>query len=303
MSSTTSSDQPVRYLSAAETRQALRMDAAVDAMRAAFGPDRESPLRSGIAPVFFMPGRVEDDVAVKIVSTVPGDPAGAVVVLDRQGHLLGVVDGATLTAIRTAAAPGLATELMASADASVLAMLGAGAMAYDQVEAVRAVRPIERVLLWSRTRARAESLAERLEGVDVRVVEEPDSAVAEADVISAATPSESPLFSAQSLRPGAHINAVGAFSPAMAEVPAETVTASFAVVDDRAAAAEEAGDLLQAGREPDADLAEVLAGTAAPSGQPVTLFKSVGIASQDVAAGARALREAAELGIGTVLPS
>ncbi len=303
MSSTTSSDPTTRYLSASQTRAALRMDAAVDAMRAAFGPDRESPLRTGISPVFFMPGRVADDVAVKIVSSVPGDPAGAVVVFDREGHLLGLVDGATLTAIRTAAAPGLATDLMAASDASVLAMLGAGAMAFDQVEAVRAVRPIERVLLWSRTRQRAEELAERLEGVAVEIVDDPDTAVAQAEVVSTATPSESPLFAPESLRPGVHINAVGAFSPAMAEVPPETVEASFVVVDDRTAAAEEAGDLLQAGREPDADLAEVLAGTAAPNGQPTTLFKSVGIASQDVAAGARALREAAALGIGTALPS
>ncbi|MEE1523241.1 MAG: NAD(P)-binding domain-containing protein, partial [Acidimicrobiales bacterium] len=235
---------------------------------------------------------------VKVVSSVPGDPAGIVAVFDESGHPLGLVDGPTLSAIRTAAAPGLATDRMAAPDACVLAMLGAGAMAADQVAAVRAVRPIREVLVWSRTEASARALADSVGG---QVVPDADEAVARADVVSTATPSRAPLFDSSSLRPGTHVNAVGAFTPEMVEIPGEVVEQAFVVVDDREAAAVEAGDLLRVDREPDADMADLIGGRVAPSGQPFTLFKSVGIASQDIAAAVMALTNAEQQDLGTVL--
>ncbi len=285
----------MRYLGPDDVRRALPMEDAIGSMRDAFGADWEAPERVKVGVSLFMPGRVGDATAVKVVSTVPGDPAGVVVVFGPDGHPLGLVDGPSLTAIRTAAAPGLATDLLARPDARVLAMLGAGAMAADQVAAVRAVRRIEEVLVWSRTPDNAARFAERIGG---RAVSGAAEAVAAADVVSTATPARAPLFPDGVIRPGTHVNAVGAFTPEMVELPPGVVTDAFVLVDDVAAASVEAGDLIQAGREPDGTLGDLLAGrVAAPTGG-ITIFKSVGVASQDVAAGRAALERAAREGIG-----
>lgn len=287
----------MRFLNAEQTRECLPMAAAVESQVAAFSDDIEIPLRRQLGVSLFMPGRVGAHTGLKVVSTVPGNPVGLVMVIGADGTPVGVVDGPTLTAIRTGAGAGLATRLLAPADAEVLAMLGAGAMAFDQIAAVRAVRPIQRVLIWSRSRERAERLAARVGG---EAVTESDAAVEAADIVSCATPAESPLFSPEAVRPGCHINAVGAFRPGMIEVPVEVTREAFVVVDDREAAAAEAGDLIAASREPDATVGELLAGEAAPDGV-VTFFKSVGIASQDVAAARAALEEAERRGSGTVV--
>lgn len=251
----------------------------------------------------FMPGRAGPNTGVKVVSIVPGNPAGVVVVFDFDGSAIGMVDGPTLTSIRTGAASGLATSLLSRPDAKVMAMLGAGAMAADQVAAVAAVRRLQEVRVWSRQPERARDLAERLEeiGLPATPFSEADGAVLGADVISCATPSREPLFEDGSVGSGTHINAVGAFTPEMCEVPAETVNRSYPVVDDFEAAAAEAGDLIQAGREPVATIADLLSGRNPQIGEDVTLFKSVGIASQDVAAGAAALASAQAMGIGRLL--
>ncbi len=288
----------MRYLNADDVRAALSHRVAIDAMRAAFGPDREYPPRVSIGSSLFMPGRIGTTTGIKVVSTVPGNPVGLVAVFGVDGSPLGIVDGPTLTAIRTAAGSGLATDLLAAHDAHTLAMLGAGAMAFDQIEAMRAVRSIDTVVVWSRTRARAEQLAERIGGQAVR---DAANAVARADIIVTATPAIAPLFPFDAVRHGAHINAVGAHTPEMVELPAELVRKAYVVVDDRTPAAVEAGDLIQAGATPDADMEEVLAGTARPGDQAYTIFKSVGVASQDVAAARVALEVAEMSGIGVVL--
>ncbi len=277
----------MRILDARQTRAALTMLAAIEAMELAFSDDIEVPVRSLLGGSLFMPGRAGGYSGVKVVSTVPGNPVGIVVVFGEDGSPLGIVDGPTLTAIRTGAAAGLATRLLAREESKVLAMLGAGAMAFDQVEAVRAVRPIERVLVWSRTRERAQALADRVGG---EVAEDADMAVAAADIVSCATPSTAPLFSDDSVRPGTHINAVGAFRPEMVEVPPETVDRAYVVVDDVEACLVEAGDLIQADRFPvNATIGDVLADRHPAIGEDVTFFKSVGIASQDITAAVAAL--------------
>ncbi len=285
----------MRWLGPDGLRAALPMGDAVRAMESAFGSDIETPLRQLLGGSLFMPGRVGGTTGVKVVSIVPGNPVGVVAVFGEDGSPLGMVDGSTLTAIRTGAGCGLATRLLAPRSAKTLAMLGAGAMAFDQVAAVREVRPIERVLVWSRSRSHAEALAARVGG---EVEMDADAAVASADVVSCATPAREPLFSASSLRSAVHVNAVGAFTPEMAELPGALVDEAFVVVDDRDAAAAEAGDLIRVGRTPDATMADLLGGLSAPEGA-MTVFKSVGISSQDVAAGAMALRNADRLGIGT----
>lgn len=283
-------------LDAEQTRRCLPMELAVESQVAGFSSDREVPLRRELAGSLYMPGRVGERSGIKIVSTVPGNPVGLVMVMDQSGSPLGMVDGPTLTAIRTGAGAGLATRLLAPEDCTVLAMLGAGAMAFDQVEAVRTVRPIEQVLIWSRSRASAEALAERVDG---EVVDTADEAVSGADVVSCATPSTEALFSTGAIEAGTHINAIGAFRPGMIEVPVEVTRRSFVVVDDRDAAASEAGDLLAAARGPDATMTDLLEGGVPVITSDFTLFKSVGIASQDIAAAAAALDEAARRGVGT----
>lgn len=277
----------MRYLDAPALRRALPMERAIAAMEAAFGDDREVPVRIRLGVSLFMPGRVGEHTGIKVVSTVPGNPVGIVAVFGPDGSPLGLVDGAELTKIRTGAASGLATRLLARPDAEVLAMLGAGSMAPDQIEAVRTVRPIRRVLVWSRTVEKAERLARQVGG---EAVDDPDRAVSQADVVCCATPSTRPLFSDEAVRPGTHINAVGAFTPDMAEVPPETLHRAYVVVDDLEAAREEAGDLIQADRfPPNATIGDVLADRHPAVGEDVTVFKSVGIASQDVAAAVAAL--------------
>lgn len=289
----------MRYLDRDALRIALPMPAAIDAMEDAFGDDRETPVRTRLSGSLFMPGRVGDHTGIKVVSVVPGSPSGIVVVFGPDGAPLGLVDGVELTKIRTGAASGLATRLLARTDSRVLVMLGAGAMAADQIAAVRAVRPIERLLVWSRT---LESSAALVDTAGGEVATDPDDAVAEADIVCCATPATEPLFSDAAIRPGTHINAVGAFTPEMVEVPPETAARAFVVVEDQEAAAAEAGDLIQAGRIPaDATIGDLLSDRRPAPVGGVTLFKSVGIASQDVAAGVSALRRAQVSGLGTEL--
>ncbi|HEX9864133.1 MAG TPA: ornithine cyclodeaminase family protein [Acidimicrobiia bacterium] len=288
----------MRYLNSAETRQALPMLDAIREMEHAFSGEWEAPLRSMVGGSLVMPGRLDDVIAVKVVSTVPGNPAGLVVVFGPDGAPLGMVHGPTLTAIRTGAVVGLATAMLAPRNVSTMAMLGAGAMAFDQVSAVRAVRSIDRVLVWSRDRANARLFAEMVGGEPVA---DPNEAVAEADVIACATPSRQPLFSESVVRESVHVNAIGAFTPEMVELPAELLERAYVVVDDIEAAAAEAGDLIQAGRAPNTSLREMLAGTSPEIGEDVTVFKSVGVAAQDVAAAHLALVNADRLGLGTLL--
>jgi ornithine cyclodeaminase len=285
----------MRFLDAAATRRALPMSDAIDAMKHAFSGESETPLRSLVGPSLVMPGRLDDLMAVKVVSIVPGNPAGLVVVFGDDGSPIGIVDGPTVTAIRTGAGSGLATRLLARDSAHTLAMLGSGAMAFDQIEAVKTVREITEVLVWSRNPEHARTLAERVGG---EAVADADEAVRRADIVSCATPAAVPLFSERSVRPGTHVNAVGAFTPEMAELAPDLLERAYVVVDDIEAAASEAGDLIQAGRQPNTTLRDLLAGTHPQIGEDVTVFKSVGVAAQDVAAAARALANAERDGIG-----
>jgi len=287
----------MRILSAQDTRVALPMEDAIDALKGAFVPDTEAPQRQLVGNSFIMVGRVRQHGAVKIVSSAPGNPAGIVVVFDEVGTILGMVDGPILTAIRTGAVVGLATDLLAPESASSFAMIGAGVMARDQIAAICQVRNIGQIIVWSRDRAKAAALADEVGGSPA---ETPDEAVEGADIVTTATPSTTPLFDAASLRSQVHVNAIGAFTPAMVEIPPEFVRDAFVVVDDRAAAAHEAGDLIQAAKEADTTLTRLLASPSAQRHER-TLFKSVGIATMDVAAAVKALENAASQDVGTVI--
>lgn len=323
---------PVRWLSAADVERCLPMAAAVDAMAEAFTAVSAGrvamPLRLGVeAPAaggttLFMPAHDPGlgYTVLKMVSVYPGNPArglpainGMVILVDgATGQPVAVMDGAALTALRTGAASGAATRALAREDAAVLAVLGAGAQAPYQALAVCAVRPIRQVRIYNRTRARAEALARSLAGrlgvgVEVVVAESPAEAARGADVICTATSSTEPLLDAGHVAPGTHVNAVGSFRPAMRELGRDLVARARPVfVDQVQAAREEAGELidaLQAGVLGPGDLVElgqVLAGARPGRVDPeqITLFKSCGLAAQDLYAAARVWERARELGVG-----
>jgi ornithine cyclodeaminase len=308
------------FFTAEDIRRALSMREAIEAMRAAFIafsegrahiPQRLSisiPEQEGITLV--MPGYVPPDaLGLKVVSVFPRNPArglptlsALVVMLDPEtGAPAALLDGAFLTAWRTGAASGLATDLLARPDAESLALIGAGAQARTQLLAVAAVRSLRRVRVYSRTPARAQALIEEMQGQegipqDIAVAPTPEAAVAEADIVCTATNSSVPVFDGQALRPGTHINAIGSFTLEMRELDEETFRrAARVVVDSRAAALAEAGEVVWAIRQGilrEADLVElgeIAAGRRPGRERPeeITLFKSVGLAVQDLVAAQR----------------
>jgi ornithine cyclodeaminase len=316
-------------LSGEDVRRLVPMTDAIEAMASAFGQlssgRAEIPLRTPVdaerGVSLFMPGYLRDTRVLggKIVSVFGDNPAvglpvvtAAVLLLDSATGLpRALLDGTALTALRTGAASGLATRLLARPDASVLSVFGAGVQARTQIEAVRAVRPIREIRVVSRTRASAERLATELKSGAgaplVRVLEDRGEAVQGAHVLVAATSSGTPVFPGDRVGSGAHVNGIGSYTPEMQEVDESVVTRARVVVDTRTGALAEAGDLiipLRKGlvREADVDteLGEVLLGRrpGRMHDDQVTFFKSVGNAAQDLAVAARALAEAERTGAG-----
>ncbi len=232
---------------------------------------------------------------IKVVTVFEGNAAlgkpvtmGNLIVHDPStGEPLTLMDAEALTAIRTGAAAALATDLLAPAGPQVLGIIGAGEQALAQAEGMFEVRPISQVLIFSRTPARAQALAERLSDryeVPTAVTESAEQVARLARLICCATNSALPVLRGNWLQPGTHINAVGAFRADMAELDAEAVTHLRVVVDHLEAARNGAGDLLQAERldwGAIRELGEVLESGFARNADDITLFKSVGTAAQD----------------------
>lgn len=318
----------LRILTAADVRSCMGMEGAIEAMKTAFAqlssgeavmPDRISIASDGGVSLF-MPGYLprEGHLAAKVVSVFGDNRSrglpviqGVVLVLDSAtGAPAALMDGAYLTALRTGAASGLATDLLAVPTASVLTVFGAGPQARAQVEAVRAVRPIREIRLLSRSKVSAEVLAEEVSGVDVRVMDDPERAVRGAHVIVTATDSQTPVFPGRAADPGVHVNAIGAFTPVMREVDSDLVARAKVVVDARASVLLEAGDLIQAINDGvfslqdiHAEIGEVVAGSVPgrENSEEITLFKSVGSAAQDVAIACRVLAEAERADVGRMI--
>lgn len=305
--------QSIPFIDADAIRAAVPVGDLLDAVEAAYrdvaaGRDR-SPLRTNVpvdgGDLLLMPGVREGGrgTTVKIVTVMPGNASrglptvqAVVTWLDATtGTPTALLDGATVTAMRTGAASGVATRLLARTDASTLGIIGAGGQAEWQVRAVAAARPIRHVLAYARTPAAREAFAERMAaetGLEVTAVAHARDAVAEADVVCCATTSSEPVFDAAWLRPGTHVNGIGAFRLGMVELPTELFArASLVGVDQRGAAMAEAGDIvaaIEAGLLAEADLVEIGSvsadWSAARDPQAITAFKSVGLAIQDVAA-------------------
>lgn len=315
-------------LSDADVRRALPITAAIESQRKAFtalaAGHADLPLRTPIpvaaeqAVALFMPARVADDLGAKIVSVFPrnsgrGLPTvhGVVILMDANtGRPSALMGAASLTALRTAAASGLATDLLANADARTAAIIGTGAQAATHLLAVCAIRPVERVCVFSRDPEHVRAFIARMQPeVPARLLaaSAPDEAVREADVVCAATTSATPVFDGRRIKAGAHVNGVGSYTAQMQEVDMEVVRrASRVFVDRREAALAEAGDVviaLRRGVIRETDLIEL--GTVATGKQPgrtapdaITFFKSVGVAVQDVTAAGEVFRRAVEMNLG-----
>jgi ornithine cyclodeaminase/alanine dehydrogenase-like protein (mu-crystallin family) len=290
----------------------------VEALREAFGARYVAPLRHhhdiarGSLPAatyLLMPawsdmsGGGEGFIGLKTVLVVPDNPARGVPTVQATyqlfsgltGSLLALIDGTELTLRRTACASALGASYLARADASRMVIVGAGALAPHMVRAHAAVRPIRQVAVWSRTRANTEALAQSLsqEGFETTVPDSLETAVGEADIVSCATTSSEAIVLGKWLKPGVHVDLVGAFRPTMREVDGAAVAAAHVFVDTREGALSEGGDLIQAiddgvfkPGDVEAELTELVTGAHAgrAGADDITLFKSCGTALEDLAA-------------------
>jgi ornithine cyclodeaminase len=236
---------------------------------------------------------------------------GAVLLFDaKNGSLSAVLDATAITAIRTAAVSALATKYLAREKADDLAILGSGVQARSHLDAIPCVRPIKRVRIWSRTPKHARALADeyRSRFAEVTVHDDAESAVRGAAIVCTVTSSNNPVLRGKWLSPGSHVNAVGVSQPRAREIDTEVVTRASLFVDRRESALKEPGDILQplsAGAiTPDhikAEIGEVVAGTkpGRRSDDEITLFKSLGLAVEDIAAAQFVYTRAKERKVGT----
>ena len=288
-------------------------------------PDRTVvPLHQARDSALFMPGVLASPAVLgtKVVSIYPGNHAegiashhGAMLLFEAEhGRPVALLEGSAITAIRTAAVSALATRLLAREDSRTLALLGTGVQARSHVPALLGVRPFERIRVWSPSessrRAFTAVVAPSYPGVAIEPVESVAAAVRGADVVTTVTSATEPIVSAAWIEPGCHINAVGASTTTTREIDTPTVMAASLFVDHRPAAEAEAGELMipvaEGALTTDhvrADIGAVASG-ASPgrtTREEITLFKSVGLAVQDLAAAAAVVAAAKERGLGQVV--
>jgi ornithine cyclodeaminase len=313
-------------LTAADVRAAVSMKTAIQAVREGFialsTGKATVPVRTAM-PVdgnttLTMPAYIHGSPvsAVKIISVYGSNPArglpvviGSVLALDAAtGQPLALMDGPSLTALRTGAGGGLAADLLASPTASTLGVIGAGVQARTQVEAVLAVRPIRRIRVYSPRSAEAfaTELRTHYPELDIAAAPTRGAALDGAAIVVAATTSAAPVVFLRDLMPGAHVTGVGSYRPDMQEIAADVVAHARVVVDHRESIWHEAGDLIiprDAGLLSDvhAEIGEVAAGLkpGRERADEITFFKSVGNAVQDAAVARCVVEGAAALGLGT----
>lgn len=315
----------VLILSDEQVRELLDMESCIDAMADVLAALQRAELSMPLRFVFrpagaaalmgFMPayrGGEAPLFSLKEIVIAPGNSArgadphqGAVMLHDGDtGELRALLNASAVTEIRTAAVSAVATRLLARADSRVVAVIGAGVQGRSHIEAMRSVLPDAEIRLWSRGAARAADLAAATGVIHVGTVEE---VLAGADVVCTTTSSPNPIISRELLGPGVHVNAVGSSIASTRELDTATVVASSLFVDRRESTVNEAGDYLfavqEAGIGPDhikAELGEVLEGVhpGRTSDDELTLFKSLGLAVEDLAAAELVVGRARERGIG-----
>jgi ornithine cyclodeaminase len=299
----------IPFIDGAAVHAALEWRALVDALRAAFRAGGNAPLRASypVTPagdrLLLMPAWDASSLGVKIVTVYPGNPARGLasvsalyLLLDAAtGHPLALIDGEALTLRRTAAASALASLYLSRPDSRTLLAVGPGRLAPYLVAAHCAVRPIDRVRVWGRDPGRAERTAAalRADGLAAEACGGLEAGLADADIVTCATTAREPVVRGAWVKPGTHVDLVGAFTPEMRESDDELIAAAAVFVDTRAGAMREAGDLVHAidggaiGREHvRAELADLAAAHHPGRRSPdeITLFKSVGTALEDLCA-------------------
>jgi len=284
------------YLGEEEVRALLRWDELIPAMESALV---EFSLGRVVQPVrnmltveeekrYFgmMPAVARDAMGAKLVSFYPGNEGTgiathhAMILLFRPdtGEPLAVMDGRLITEMRTAAVSAAVTKHLAAPDARVLALLGSGVQARAHLQALSKVRSFDEIRVWSRTAAHVDRFAEKNNARAMPIAD----AVHGADVVVTATNALQPILDGEWLKPGAHVNAVGAPRPNWRELD-DRAMANILVVDSRAAALEESGDVILSRAEIYAEAGEIFAGIKEISSLETTVFKSVGLAIEDIA--------------------
>ncbi|MEY2540771.1 MAG: hypothetical protein QOI22_373 [Verrucomicrobiota bacterium] len=278
-----------------QVRQHLRMKELIPAMEKAlidFSAGKVTqPVRSVIAVDppggFFgmMPALTPEGLGLKIVTFYPpnaqrGIPThmATIFLVDLEtGAPLAVMDGRLITEMRTAAVSAAATKLLAPMDAKILAILGSGVQARSHVEALRLVRKFDAVRVWSPTVTHAEKFADEIGAIAMSA----EDAVHDADVVVTATSSKVSILRGAWLKPGCHVNAVGACRPDWRELDDDAMS-NVVFVDSRDGAMKESGDIILSGAKIYAELGEALAGKIPPRANETTIFKSLGMAVEDI---------------------
>lgn len=315
----------ITFLSATDVKQCITMGDAIDDMEHAFlhlaNQQVIMPLRTTVAitnehatthimPAFF---EQEKQLGMKVVSLFPNNstrnlPAinGVILLLDATtGEPKALMDASYLTALRTGAISGLATRLMAREEASRVAIIGSGVQALTQLEAVVHVRPIKRISVWSRSHEHALAFASQIEHrFDTQVYRDIHQATCDADIICTATNSTEPLIYFENIKKDAHINAIGSHSRTMHEIAPEIFKHATTVVDQHEAAFAEAGEIISAIEAGilDADsileLGALLKTKDSKLKQKLTVFKSVGLAIQDISLAEKVYKNALKCQLG-----
>ena len=316
----------VQFFTAEEIRNTLTMPRAIELMRGAFARlsagKVDSPVRTVLTnesgTVLYKPAfsASENLFCAKVVSVFPGNAKqslpvtpGIIVVNDGEtGMPIALLEAGYLTALRTGAATGLATDLLAKKDATVAALFGTGGQAWHQLEAMLCVRRLKRVYVFSRKTANAHRFcgqhADKTMSCEL-VSTDNHSVLSDCDIITTATTSSEPVFQNSEIGEAVHINAVGSLGPHRSEIPPETILRSTVVVDQRVGCLTEAGEILPLiadGRLPESftppELGELVADNEYKPERPITVFKSAGNAIQDLVCSAEILKLADENNIG-----
>jgi ornithine cyclodeaminase/alanine dehydrogenase-like protein (mu-crystallin family) len=315
----------IRILTSDDVKAALPMPKAIDIMKDAFGQlsagKATVPLRSKISSdkgdTLLMPAYLHgsQDLGIKIVSIYKDNPlkglptvTAIVIVLDSQtGQPRALIEGDSLTATRTGATGGLASEFLARRNAKTVALFGAGVQARAQLQGLMAVRSIAQVNLFDLSASAAQKLAGEIaswpDAPAVNLVSNSKEAIQNVDIIITATTSSKPVFDGNEIKPGTHITGVGSYTPQMQEVDETTARRARIIVDSREACLAEAGDIIIPRATIAAELGEIVNGLkpGRQSPEEITFFKTVGVAVADATAAAAVLNEAEKKELGTVI--
>jgi ornithine cyclodeaminase len=321
------------FLNAVEVEKALPMEELIDSMKVAYAAlssgNADIPLRTQLnipdaeAVSLFMPAHLHQQnqkvLSLKVVSVFPQNAKrsiptihAVVLVLDHEtGKILAIMEGGRLTALRTGAGSGAATDILARSDSQIGAIFGAGVQGRTQLQAICTVRSLNQVWIYDPVQSLAADLVNELKGKnpipdDLRVADTPKQAVEQADIICTATTSQQPVFDGKDLKMGVHINGIGSYTPEMIEIPPDIFKYASIFVGSHEGVLAEAGEVIAAeelGYINRSDLVELgdVINNISPgrtSADETTIFKSVGVAVQDAAAAYLALQNAQKKKLG-----